>query len=128
MPKIIGIDYGAKRVGIAVSDEASSIAFPHATFANDRALMDTLLTLIRTTNASTVVIGDSQDANGNDNPIMKDARAFAEDLQKRAAVAVAYEPEFYTSQEARQHTGKFAVDAEAAAIMLNSYLAKRVRL
>jgi RNase H-fold protein (predicted Holliday junction resolvase) len=63
--------------------------------------------------------------NGNENPIMKDVRAFAEALQQAAAVSVYYEPEFYTSQEARRHTGKSVVDAEAATIILNSYLSKK---
>lgn len=124
MPKIVGIDYGTKRVGIAVSDESGSIAFPKTTLTNDRSLLPAIIELIRRENATTVVFGDSRDWDGVENKVMEDARAFCKDLQRSVAVSVHFEPEFYSSVEARKHTGKTIVDAEAAAIILNSYLSK----
>ena len=125
VPKIIGIDYGSKKVGIAISDEGGSIAFPKATLSNDRLLIPAVVELIQKENVTAVIVGDSKNAEGKDNAIMEGARAFALELQKVSSVAVHFEPEFYSSQEARMLTGKTLVDAEAAAIILNSYLDRK---
>ena len=122
MPKLIGIDYGSKRVGVALTDESGSVAFPKTTLANDRALLPAIVTMIRKENADRVVIGESKNASGEDNPIMADARRFAAELEKHAAVSVHFEPEFYTSKEARRDSESNAVDAQAAAIILNSFI------
>ena len=122
--KLIGIDYGSQRVGVAISDDRGAIAFPKGTYKNDRTLLPCLIDLIKKENARTIVIGESTHQ-GADNPIMQDARTLAAKLKQALAITVAYEPEFYTSVEARRDTGKKEVDAEAAAIMLNSYLARK---
>lgn len=124
MAVLIGIDYGAKRVGVAVSDERGAIAFPRATYPNDRTLLPAIIDLVHNENARAVVIGDSRNLKGKDNPITPEVQRFAASLQSAVAVPVHYEPEFYTSVEARRDTGKRAVDAEAAAILLNSYITR----
>ena len=124
MAKLLGIDYGGKRVGVAVSDDTGSVAFPKTTLANNRALLPTLVTLIRNEHVAAVVMGDSKNANGEDNAIMADARRFAHELGASARVPVHYELEFYTSVEARRDTGEREVDAEAATIILNSYIVR----
>lgn len=121
--KHIGVDYGEKRVGIAVSDNGGNMAFPKAVFPNDRTLMMSIKELIENEGAGTIVVGESKANDGSDNPIMKKARQFAGDLERETGLPVHFEPEFYTSQEARKLTEKKAlVDADAAAIILNSYL------
>jgi putative holliday junction resolvase len=124
VPKIIGIDFGTKRVGVAVTDDTGSVAFPKTTLTNDRTLLPAVTSLVRTENASVVVIGESKNAEGQDNEVMRSARRFAQDLENHVAVTVRYEPEFYTSVEARRDTDKREVDAEAAAILLNSYITR----
>lgn len=124
MSTLLGIDYGEKRVGVAISDERGAIAFPRATFPNDRTLLATLADLIRQKKIAAVVVGDSQNAHGADNPIMGKIRQFAGDIERETGVMVYFEPEFYTSVEARRDTAKNLVDAEAATIILNSYIAR----
>lgn len=128
MAKLVGIDFGTKRVGVAVSDESGSVAFPKTTLANDRALIPTLVALIRGENASTVVIGESQDMNGNDNAVMTAVRSFVADLENAIAVTVLYEPEFYSSREARREGQQGSVDAQAAAIILNSFITRTKKI
>ena len=125
MSKLIGIDYGTKRIGVAVSDDRGSIAFPKATFPNDRTLIPTLIEMIRKENVSTVVVGESKNADGEDNSVMRNVRQFVGDLERGIAVTVVYEPEFYTSLQARRDTEKSLVDAEAATIILNSYIERK---
>ena len=122
MPKLLGIDYGTKRVGVALTDQTGSVAFPHGTFSNDRTLLPTLVNLIRKENISTAVVGESRSFSGKDNPVMSDVREFVKQLEDAVGVTIRYEPEYYSSVEARKFTDKGAVDAEAAAIILNSYI------
>lgn len=125
MAKLMGIDYGARRVGVALTDEEGRVAFPKAVFPNDRYLVGTLAELIDGHRVGEVVIGESKDNRGRENPAAKGARKLARTLEADTGVTIHYEPEFYTSQEVRTHTGSHRVDAEAAAVILNSFLTKR---
>ena len=128
--KHIGIDYGERRVGIAVSDADGSMAFPKAVFPNDRTLMMSVKEMIKNEDAKVIVIGESKAHSGADNPIMEKVRRFVGDLERETGLPVHFEPEFYSSAEARllkeQSSGKSEalVDAEAAAVILNSYIAR----
>lgn len=132
--RYLGIDFGTKRVGLALSDEGGSMGFPHAVVPNDGRLIDYVRELIVRKEVETVVIGDSQDFAGNDNAVKAKAKAFAADLERTASVNVAWEPETLTTQEARRDpegvriTGqeaREAVDASAAALILTSYLSHK---
>lgn len=149
MVRILGIDYGSKRVGVALTDEEGRVAFPKAVIPNDRHLESTIVEMIAGHHVAEVVIGESKDNRGADNPTLKDARSLARVLEADTGVTIHFEPEYYSSQEARTHTGSrpvrkpfrsslgdherkrsrsssFApVDAEAAAVILNSFLTKR---
>lgn len=119
--RYIGIDYGNKKVGVALSDENGEMAFPHSVLKNDDNFVDDILGLIRVHKA-TVVIGDSRANDGSENPIAKEAKMFAARLEEDNVV-VRFEPEFYTSQEAERIQGRTDMtDASAATLMLNSYL------
>lgn len=119
--KYMGIDYGAKRVGIAVSDDTGAVAFPHDTLRNDTKLISALEALIREKGVGAVIIGESKDKDGKDNPIMEDARRFAACV-KDLGVEVVFEPEYYSSFEARRDAPDSFVDARAATVILNRYL------
>ena len=122
----MSIDYGSKNVGIALSDESGSIAFPKEVLQNDAMLLPHLLDLIKAERVSEIVIGHSLDNKGEENPIMKGARLLGENLKTQAELPVSLEPEFYTSKEAERIQGETDVsDASAAAIILNSFLQKK---
>lgn len=122
--KYLGIDYGTKRTGIAFSDEEGLLAYPHGVLLTSPALAKEVAALARKEEAGTIVIGDSRDFNGRENPVMKHVRKFAAVLTKEIAAPIVYEPEVFTSQEAdRTPDGRDELrDARAAAIMLQSYL------
>jgi putative Holliday junction resolvase len=128
MAKYLGIDYGTKRVGIAVSDERGAIAFPREIIPNDRALVPYIIDLVRAENISIIVVGESKDKDGNDNAIMAEARRFAKALEEELAVTVIFEPEYYSSAEARRLSLEAGgaedsfVDSRAATVILNRYL------
>ncbi len=131
--RYLGIDYGSKKVGLALSDEAGTMGFPHGVFPNTGRLIDDVLELIATKEVGGVVIGDSRDFQGNDNPIAKAARVFGMQLERRTSLPVEFEPEVLTTQEARRNfegvresgSGSAVVDAQAAALILTSFLDKK---
>lgn len=125
--RYLGIDYGSGKVGLALSDEAGTMGFPRETYSNDAKLLERVHTVITTEKVGTVVIGESRDFAGNDNPIANEARAFGAKLEA-LGVPVVYEPEMLTTQEARRlpegERTHGAVDASAAALILTSYLSR----
>jgi putative Holliday junction resolvase len=123
--RYLGIDYGSKRVGLALSDEDGVLALPHGVIPNDGnagKLLHEVVRIARQREVEAVVFGDSKDYQMRDNKIMESARAFAEEVRK-SDLEVLWHPEFMTSAEAVRGTGKnAALDASAAAVMLQSFL------
>ncbi len=128
--RYLGIDYGTKKVGLALSDEAGTMGFPFEIVPNDSKLSDALSLLVQKEHIEGIVIGESRDFSGNANPVANAARALGDELATRTGVLVAYEPEMLTTQEARRdfegvHSHKRGdVDASAAALILTSYLSR----
>lgn len=132
--RYLGVDYGSKKVGLALSDEAGTMGFPHAIVRNLPRLVDELCALIAKENVGAVVIGESRNLAGGDNPIAEEARAFGNQITERAGVPVFFESEIFTSAEARRAPHKElktrapkrhpAIDASAAALILTSYLSR----
>ena len=124
--RLLGIDYGARRVGISLSDESGAMAFPHATYKNDAALLSRLVALCAEKTVAIIVLGESRALRGTPNPIQKDISVFAETLGRETALPVVLEPERFTTQAALRLQGRTAqTDASAAALILDSYLARR---
>jgi len=128
--RYLGIDFGTKRVGLALSDESGAMGFPHSVLPNDPRLLTEVSGLIAKEGVGAVVIGDSLDFSGKENPVAKDAKAFGEELSKTTGLPVFFELEALTSQEARRSIdgtrGKpeNPIDASAAALILTSYLSR----
>ncbi|MEK9185195.1 MAG: Holliday junction resolvase RuvX [Patescibacteria group bacterium] len=122
--RYLGIDYGSKRIGVAVSDAEGKIAFPEAVIPNDRNAIETIHNLILGREVGGVVIGQSDNFSGEPNKIQSDIDKFAKQLEsKEMDFEVFFEPEFLTSKQAEQIQGKReSIDASAAAIILQSYL------
>lgn len=122
--KYLGMDYGAKRVGIAVSDEGGRIAFPRATLPNDETLLRQLAEIIRKEKIGAIVIGDTRSHGGAENPVTPEADAFATALTQEMALPVERVWEAWSSIEASRYSPgeKGHDDASAAAIILQRYL------
>ena len=119
----MGIDFGSKRVGVAFSDDAGLMAFPHEVYKNDADLLSTIEALIEEKQVSDVVVGLSLGRDGEPNKIHEAVEEFIGDLTLRTPIPIHLEPEQYTTQEATRFQGKNEMtDASAAAIILNSYI------
>ncbi|MCX6736380.1 MAG: Holliday junction resolvase RuvX [Candidatus Parcubacteria bacterium] len=124
--KTLGIDYGTKKVGIAISDEGGAMAFPYGVFSNDNQLTLFIQNLCKKENINTVVLGESLDFSGQPNPVMKKILAFKKTLEEKFLLSVFLEKEFLTSKQARNiQEDSSLTDASAAAIILQSWLDKQ---
>lgn len=124
--KYIGIDFGTKKVGVALSDVEGKVAFPRLVLKNDSKLINQLAELIESESVEEVVIGESLDLSGKENKVMDNIRWFEEALEERTNIKITFEPEFYTSIQASRTTGKTGMeDAQAAALILQSFLDKK---
>ena len=120
--RLLGIDYGTKRVGLALGDETGTFAIPFAVWPNDSRLLTRLGELCRSRMVAKIVVGESKDLHGQPNKIMPAIQKFVEELVRVSGVVVEYEPELFTSAQAERATGKRELDARAATLILQSYL------
>ena len=134
----LGIDYGSKRVGLALSDESGVLAFPYKILKNDMSLLDEVHNICGQEEISAIVLGLSHDLSGEPNKIMGSIEEFKRNLETELDIPVYFQKEFMTSIEARGREGKErfsarknaketkeAVDASAAALILQRYLDKK---
>jgi putative Holliday junction resolvase len=121
--RYLGIDYGEKRVGLALSDEQGDFSYPLSVIQNSEKLVQEISNLCKENNVSTIVIGESKNFNQEENPIMKSVKILKENLENETQLPVHLHPEFMTSLEAERLQGHNDMhDASAAAIILKSYL------
>lgn len=133
MPRIIAIDYGQRRTGIAASDPLQMIATPLAT-VETKNLETFLLDYVNKEEVSTIVIGKPTQLNGQDSENMKRITPFYNRLRRiLPQIPVVYYDERFTSVLAHQamlqsgisrkaRQDKALVDKISAAIILEDYL------
>lgn len=123
--KYLGIDYGEKRVGIALSDIEGKMAFPKVVFENNAELISKIVAYCGENTVEAVVIGESKDYKGEDNKISPKIISFKRDLSSAIKIPISLEPEFMSSMQVEKTFGKTdMLDASAASIILQTFLDK----
>ena len=136
MARIIGIDYGERRVGIAISDPTATIAQPLTVLtrrAGKRPPVQAIADLAAEHEAVHIVLGLPLTLAGDESDWTREVRAFGEKLSARAGIGVSFADERMTSVVAEravrslglkrtQREQKERVDAAAAMIILQAYL------
>ena len=122
--KYIGIDYGSKRVGVAVSDAEGTIAFPRSVLKNDNRLMGHLRLVAEEEKPDLIIVGDTLSHSSGRNTVSADADAFVETLAAETGVTVKRGFEVWSSIEASRYAPEESPhhDAAAAAIILQRYI------
>lgn len=121
--KYLGIDFGTKKVGLALSDESGTFASPLTVLVNDDDLIKEIKRVCKEHEVTTIVLGLSTNFKGEDNPVMAAARHVKEVLERDGGSVVELEPEFLTTAHAaRTKENRASLDASAAALILQSYL------
>ena len=133
MQKIMGIDYGDARTGIAISDLLCSIVGTTTVIPSrnmDKAIGD-ILRLVKENNVGTIVCGLPKNMDGSEGPRAQLCRDFAQRVEAATGVAVVMWDERRTTVEAHnilsEHNyhgkkRKNTVDAVAASLILEGYL------
>ena len=126
--RYLGIDYGNKKVGLAISDEAGTFAWPYRVVKNESLakLTEEIKSICFKEGIGMIVVGKSLSLAGEPNPIQKDILIFKEKLEDEIKLPVELQTEFFTTQEARRVIDDegidLATDARAAALILKSFL------
>ena len=149
--KILALDYGRARIGLALADSEARIAAPHDTLerVNRNEDMRRLREFVRDQNVMQIVVGLPLRLDGSHGDMAEETTRFANRLRKQIGVPVAMMDERLTSWEAerileeelgrrithetthdgkrkllRNAQGKYSVDAIAATVILREYLSR----
>jgi putative Holliday junction resolvase len=136
--RIIGLDVGDRRIGVAVSDALGLTAQPVLTLvrSNRRQDLKSIQRLIRRYTCSSIVVGNPLYMSGDQSPQAAKAQAFAQMLRDEIQLPVYLWDERLTTTEAHRHlhasgragnTHKEVVDQVAAVLILESYLEAQKR-
>ena len=131
MDKAIGIDFGLKRTGIAITDDSGIIASPLIAIASEK-LMAFLIDLIPNQKIKVIVLGFPTSLDGTDTHITENVRLLKEALEKQFNLPVELQDERMSSSRAMQaiHQGgkakqkknKGLVDTISATLILQDYM------
>lgn len=142
--RVLGIDYGARRIGLALSDATATLASPLRAIARRGPEADALRQVAAEAAAvaaspdglAAIVVGWPRRLDGSPNAQTRLVEAFARELERMVAVPVVLQDERLSSREAEAHLAvrerdwrkrKAKLDAAAAAIVLQDYLDGRSR-
>lgn len=131
MGRLLGIDHGDARIGIAMSDETAFLASPLTTVKSNRMATDEIVALVEEHGVEKIVIGLPRNMDGSYGPATEKVRAFAEKLKQKTDVPIVEWDErlsTVSAHNALREAGldgrkrKGVVDKVAAQIILQNYL------
>jgi putative Holliday junction resolvase len=133
MSRVVGIDLGSRRIGVALSDGLGLTAQPLATIARHGGVRDlqAIAEVVAKNDAGLVVLGLPLDPEGNEGAAAKSARAFADRLRAALPVPVEMIDESFSTVEAEEvllaadlsrARRKQVIDRLAAAVILQRWL------
>jgi putative Holliday junction resolvase len=123
--RLLGVDWGAKRTGLAVSDERQAFVFPRQIVNRAAEIMD----FIKSEEIKGIVVGLPLHADGSDSETTAMVRRFAADLAAQTDLPIAFVEENLTSAAAREQlANQKYIDSAAASIILENAIAIIKRL
>ena len=139
MPRILGVDYGERRIGLALSDETATIASPLPTLKRRRGKRPPVAPVARLAeehDVEAIVIGLPLTLEGEESEWTREVRAFGRKLGERTGCPVTFEDERMTSVRAEravrsiglskgEREKKGRIDAAAAVLILQAHLDAR---
>jgi putative Holliday junction resolvase len=133
MVKILGIDYGERRIGLAIAEKEIKIAHPHSIIPSDDEAIPAIAEVIANENVTKVIIGLPRSLDGTEGPQAAAVRDFADKLKTASGEGVdfIFQDERLSSKQAdniligmdkKRVERRDVADAHQAAIILQSYL------
>ena len=121
--KLLGIDYGRKRIGFATGDTDQNIAFPRDVIEDQAKALDYVSRMIDHEGVQKVIIGIPMRHSGEEGGLADDIRAFAREITETLGVEVGFQNEILSTKAIQPGTvTKEKIDAASAALILQSYL------
>ncbi|ADU63445.1 MAG: Holliday junction resolvase RuvX [Pseudodesulfovibrio sp.] len=131
--RALGIDFGLKRVGLAISDRSGILVSPYLTLERTTrdALFEAIIEIIRQESVEAIVVGLPLSMDGEDTLTTRQARNFAQSLGRRTDLPIHLADERLTSAQAEEELNaadlrgtkrKMALDSQAAVIILRTWL------
>jgi len=125
--KVLALDYGTKRTGLALGDTEAGLAFPRGVISGlgDQELINRLIDIIKREGVEQVVVGEPTGLSGQDSSQTLSSRTFSDKLGQTLSVPVVLYDERLTSRQAdlAQNQGsRYERDELAALFLLQSYL------
>lgn len=131
--RTLAIDFGEKRIGLAVTDPLNIFAYPLSTLQNDSKFWNSLSKIISEYSVVKIVLGYPLKESGEQSSSTKMVVTFKEELEKRISLPVELVDERYSSDIAKQRIiasvsskkkrrDKSLLDKNAAAVILEDYL------
>ena len=129
--RLLGLDIGGRRIGVAISDELGTIASPVGMIDRRGDVARELRALIARYGAARLIVGLPVSLSGREGPQAAETRAYADALAAEVGLPLAYWDERLTTSIAEQHLiasgtrrakRRDQVDAVAAAVILQGYL------
>jgi putative holliday junction resolvase len=129
--RLLGLDIGDKRVGVAITDKLETIASPLTVIANDNELKENLIKIIKDYNIGKVIIGLPYNLKGEHGFQAEKVKSLVDEVLKEICPEIEYIDERFTSKissgilkdegkKAKKSTGN--IDKISAAVILNDYL------
>lgn len=127
--KYLALDYGSKKIGVAISDEIGMLAFPFKIILNKNKenSLEEILKIVSENNISIIIVGESLNQKGVENKILEEAKYFVKILEEKSKAKIVFEKEWFSTVEARRYDDRRDADDSAAAIILQRFLDKENR-
>jgi putative Holliday junction resolvase len=132
--RILGLDVGKRRIGVAISDPLEIIARPHSTIDRTRNAPAKIAAIVEEMNVGKVIVGLPLHLSGAEGEQALDVRKFVEKLRLHVKIAIEFKDERLTTVEAEHRLAdrrgdwrkrKKQIDAVAASVLLEEYLRER---
>ncbi len=133
LKRILAIDFGLKRIGLALSDPLAIFAYPFKTILNDKNLWNELTKVILDNSVRKIVLGLPKKENGDPSTLTKEVLKFKNQLEEKFNLEIVLVDERYSSLIAHEmviesvtkkskRKEKGLIDKNAAAVILQDYL------
>lgn len=127
MSTILAIDYGIKRVGLALSPDQMSLVLPFGCIVREDGSdewIEQILQKIKEASPDVVVIGLPFDMEGQETDMTRRIREFGDLLSTRMSVPISYVDERFSTAQGKRSEGGVGDDEKAAMVILEGYLEK----
>ena len=121
--RILGIDYGTRRIGLAIGDVEHGIAFPREVIQNDEHVLERIQSILEKERVEEIVIGRPEKLTGKQSDLLPEITEFIQRLGQASGLIFHLENEVFSTKAVYQgSTKRERIDAASAALILQGYL------